>query len=271
MVAAPIRPAQGQRFAPCLPAQTARREWSIRIMRCFLSHASINCTSRESSYFTTRRSTTLQCMARRFPKLRFVWCCSAIATARSTACCSSSRPPRSRGCANLRLLRRPARPGSVWPGCAATRCSRQRNTSTGWGARCSRSGRSCVTCFSARLPRAEPDTIDAGIIALRELSNSILLISPCRSAGVRCGGLPRRSRRDAAALAARLQRGGNTKTHGVVRASFTVRDDLPPQYRRGLFAEPKTYLACYRSTGRWATRAARGAGCIGNCRSYVRR
>src|SRR6516164_10476034 len=46
-----------------------------------------------------------------------------------------------------------------------------------------------------------------------------------------------------------FQRGGNTKTHGVVRASFTVRDDLPPQYRRGLFAEPKTYPAWVRFSG----------------------
>jgi len=41
----------------------------------------------------------------------------------------------------------------------------------------------------------------------------------------------------------------NTKTHGVVRAGFTVRDDLPPQYRRGLFAEPKTYPAWVRFSG----------------------
>src|SRR6516162_3599628 len=46
-----------------------------------------------------------------------------------------------------------------------------------------------------------------------------------------------------------FQRGGNTKTHGVVRAGFTVRDDLPPQYRRGLFAEPKTYPAWVRFSG----------------------
>ena len=45
------------------------------------------------------------------------------------------------------------------------------------------------------------------------------------------------------------QRGGNTKTHGVVRATFTVRDDLPPSYRRGLFAEPKTYPAWVRFSG----------------------
>lgn len=46
-----------------------------------------------------------------------------------------------------------------------------------------------------------------------------------------------------------FQRGGNTKTHGIVRASFTVRDDLPPQYRHGLFSEPKTYPAWVRFSG----------------------
>lgn len=46
-----------------------------------------------------------------------------------------------------------------------------------------------------------------------------------------------------------FQRGGNTKTHGVVRATFTVRDDLPPQYRHGLFAAPKTYPAWVRFSG----------------------
>lgn len=46
-----------------------------------------------------------------------------------------------------------------------------------------------------------------------------------------------------------FERGGNTKTHGVVRASFTVRDDLPPQYRHGLFAAPKTYPAWVRFSG----------------------
>lgn len=45
------------------------------------------------------------------------------------------------------------------------------------------------------------------------------------------------------------QRGGNTKTHGVVRATFSVRDDLPAQYRRGLFAEAGTYPAWVRFSG----------------------
>ena len=38
-----------------------------------------------------------------------------------------------------------------------------------------------------------------------------------------------------------FQRGGNTKTHGIVRGEFTIRDDLPEHLRRGIFAEPQTY------------------------------
>src|SRR5262245_39051222 len=36
------------------------------------------------------------------------------------------------------------------------------------------------------------------------------------------------------------QRGGNTKTHGVVRGEFIVRDDVPPHMRHGVFAKPHT-------------------------------
>jgi hypothetical protein len=46
-----------------------------------------------------------------------------------------------------------------------------------------------------------------------------------------------------------VERGGNTKTHGLVRAWFTVRDDLPEHMRRGLFAEPRTYRAWVRFSG----------------------
>jgi hypothetical protein len=45
------------------------------------------------------------------------------------------------------------------------------------------------------------------------------------------------------------QRGGNTKTHGIVRAEVTIRDDLPPQLRRGVFAEPRSYPAWIRFSG----------------------
>jgi hypothetical protein len=46
-----------------------------------------------------------------------------------------------------------------------------------------------------------------------------------------------------------VERGGNTKTHAIVRAEFTVRDDLPEHLRRGIFAEPRTYRAWVRFSG----------------------
>lgn len=46
-----------------------------------------------------------------------------------------------------------------------------------------------------------------------------------------------------------FERGGNTKTHGVVRAEFQVREDVPPQMRRGIFATPRTYPAWVRYSG----------------------
>src|SRR5262245_21477701 len=46
-----------------------------------------------------------------------------------------------------------------------------------------------------------------------------------------------------------FERGGNTKTHGIVRAEFTVRDDLPVHMRRGIFATPRTYRAWVRYAG----------------------
>jgi len=36
-----------------------------------------------------------------------------------------------------------------------------------------------------------------------------------------------------------FERGGNTKTHGIVRAEFIVHDNLAPELRRGIYAEPK--------------------------------
>lgn len=45
------------------------------------------------------------------------------------------------------------------------------------------------------------------------------------------------------------QRGGNTKTHGVVRGEVTIHDNLPDRFRRGVFAEPRTYLAWVRFSG----------------------
>jgi hypothetical protein len=45
------------------------------------------------------------------------------------------------------------------------------------------------------------------------------------------------------------ERGGNTKTHGIVRATVTIRDDLPEHCRRGIFATPRSYPAYVRYSG----------------------
>ena len=46
------------------------------------------------------------------------------------------------------------------------------------------------------------------------------------------------------------ERGGNTKTHGIVSGEVTIRDDLPEAMRRGIFAEPgHTYTAWVRFGG----------------------
>lgn len=45
------------------------------------------------------------------------------------------------------------------------------------------------------------------------------------------------------------ERGGNTKTHGVLRATVTIRDDLPEHCRRGVFATPRHYPAYVRFSG----------------------
>jgi hypothetical protein len=46
-----------------------------------------------------------------------------------------------------------------------------------------------------------------------------------------------------------FERGGNTKTHAMVRAEFVVRNDVPERLRHGIFAEPKTYKAWVRYSG----------------------
>jgi len=45
------------------------------------------------------------------------------------------------------------------------------------------------------------------------------------------------------------ERGGNTKTHGLVRATVTVRDDLPSHMRHGIFATQRSYPAYIRYSG----------------------
>lgn len=49
--------------------------------------------------------------------------------------------------------------------------------------------------------------------------------------------------------AGRFERGGNTKTHGMVRGEFIVHDSLPENLRRGIYATPKTYRAWVRFSG----------------------
>jgi hypothetical protein len=46
-----------------------------------------------------------------------------------------------------------------------------------------------------------------------------------------------------------VQRFGNTKTYGVVRGEFRVREDLPEHLRRGIFAEARTFPAWVRFAG----------------------
>jgi hypothetical protein len=46
-----------------------------------------------------------------------------------------------------------------------------------------------------------------------------------------------------------FERGGNTKTHGIVRAEFVVHDGLPARFRHGIFKEPRTYHAWVRFSG----------------------
>jgi len=46
-----------------------------------------------------------------------------------------------------------------------------------------------------------------------------------------------------------FERGGNTKTHGIVRAEFIVHDGLPAELRHGIYAAPRTYRAWVRFAG----------------------
>ena len=45
------------------------------------------------------------------------------------------------------------------------------------------------------------------------------------------------------------ERGGNTKTHGLVQATVTVRGDLPRHMRKGVFATERSYPAYIRFAG----------------------
>jgi hypothetical protein len=46
-----------------------------------------------------------------------------------------------------------------------------------------------------------------------------------------------------------FERGGNTKTQGIVRAEFIVHDNLPENFRRGIFATRRSYPAWVRFSG----------------------
>ena len=46
-----------------------------------------------------------------------------------------------------------------------------------------------------------------------------------------------------------FERAGNTKTHGVVRGEFVVKQDLPGIFRRGVFSQPASFRAWVRFSG----------------------
>jgi len=46
-----------------------------------------------------------------------------------------------------------------------------------------------------------------------------------------------------------MERAGNTKTHGLVRAEFIVHEDVPERMRHGIFASPRSYRAWVRFSG----------------------
>jgi hypothetical protein len=46
-----------------------------------------------------------------------------------------------------------------------------------------------------------------------------------------------------------FERGGNTKTQGIVRGEFIVHDNLPEKLRHGIYAQPHTYRAWVRFSG----------------------
>lgn len=47
----------------------------------------------------------------------------------------------------------------------------------------------------------------------------------------------------------KFERGGNTKTHGIVRGEFIVHDNLPENFRRGIYATSRSYPAWVRFSG----------------------
>ena len=45
------------------------------------------------------------------------------------------------------------------------------------------------------------------------------------------------------------ERAGNTKTYGVVRGEFRVREDIPPEFKKGIFGHPASFPAWIRFGG----------------------
>ncbi len=45
------------------------------------------------------------------------------------------------------------------------------------------------------------------------------------------------------------ERGGNTKTHGIVKATVRILDNLPETFRHGVFSEPRSFDAWVRFSG----------------------
>ena len=46
-----------------------------------------------------------------------------------------------------------------------------------------------------------------------------------------------------------FERGGNTKTHGIVRGEFVIHDDIPSEYRHGIYAKGQKFPAWVRFSG----------------------
>src|SRR5439155_74366 len=57
-----------------------------------------------------------------------------------------------------------------------------------------------------------------------------------------------------------FERGGNTKTHGIVRGEFIVHENLTPQFQRGIYAKPQTFRCWVRFSREKARRCSTRSG-----------
>lgn len=46
-----------------------------------------------------------------------------------------------------------------------------------------------------------------------------------------------------------VERGGNTKTQGIVRGEFIIHDDIPDEFRHGIYAKPQSFPVWVRFSG----------------------